>query len=98
MRISHTEMLEIIGYALGKEESERLRKHYELYGDFGRIKCLAITELISLNKEIQTLRARCKKQQEEVDRLKQTDIRDFLPGSSHPAKPKTDALTTDSKK
>lgn len=83
MRISHEEMLDIVGYAIGKQAAEEFKAHYRKYGDFNRIKDKIIQELILDRKELVLLRKRVKEYREMIDRLSQGELFQKLQAEPH---------------
>jgi hypothetical protein len=79
MKIEVTELLEIIGYAIGDRAAKELLSHYRKYQDWIRIKDLVLKEIIRRNKEHVDLLARHAALLRRIDSARQTDISCYLP-------------------
>lgn len=77
MRISHEELFDICGYAVGKQAIDEIKAHYRKYGNFERIKDKIQGQMIADRVELLRLRRVCRSQVQQIERLTQTDMFDM---------------------
>lgn len=73
-RISVMELIDICGYAIGKDAAADLKKHWEIYHNYSRIKNILTTQMVAKNSENTKLKQTIKKMENDISRLSQVSI------------------------
>ena len=80
MRISISELIEIIAYSLGEEYSQKLQRHWRKYHDWKRIKDTIIKDLILERKDAREKNKRLQAKLDQIEPLLQKEL--FYPRST----------------